>query len=213
MGAKTALLAYSGEPLADALRSICEPDQAGSDRLIELIHPGATWTPRAAGSLDNTYPAQNVAYAASSSGVDVVSDLAIAVTYPSMLPARLIEASKGRRLVTHAMHSVVDWLAFSVWHDGELIRSLSLAPDHGILENLGEPLAFEVPYWAGEHPVLLDRDDPLDRYPLPFHPLELGEHALRALFGFILEEVPRPTDIDPEEIPMFGYEITETTAL
>ncbi|MGW3628080.1 DUF6928 family protein, partial [Streptomyces sp. NPDC000880] len=29
------------------------------------------------------------------------------------------------------MHSVVDWLAFAVWEDGRLIRSLSLSPDDG----------------------------------------------------------------------------------
>ena len=53
----------------------------------------------------------------------------------------------------HGMHSVVDWLCFAVWEDGRLIRSLSLSPDGGIQENIGEPFAFELPYWAGEHPV------------------------------------------------------------
>jgi hypothetical protein len=51
------------------------------------------------------------------------------------------------------MHSVVDWLAFAVWEDGVLVRSLSLSPDGGGLENIGEPYDFEVPYWAGEYPV------------------------------------------------------------
>ncbi|MDT0546544.1 hypothetical protein AB0H07_41450 [Streptomyces sp. NPDC021354] len=45
---------------------------------------------------------------------------------PSRLPEHLVAASAGRRLILHAMHSVVDWFAFAVWDDGRLIRSLSL---------------------------------------------------------------------------------------
>ncbi|MEU6287191.1 hypothetical protein [Streptomyces sp. NPDC046988] len=62
-------------------------------------------------------------------------------------------ASVGRRLILHAMHSAVDWLAFAVWEDGRLDRSLSLSPDSGVTENIGEPLPFELPYWAGERPA------------------------------------------------------------
>lgn len=61
------------------------------------------------------------------------------------LPEHLVAASAGRRLVLHAMHSVVDWLAFAVWDDGRLVRSLSLSPDSGIIENIGEPLPFDCP--------------------------------------------------------------------
>jgi hypothetical protein len=112
----------------------------------------------------------------------------------------------------HGMHSVVDWLCFAVWEDGVLVRSLSLSPDGGIHENIGEPFDFERPYWAGEHPVepdpTLDDDEP---YPLPFHPLELGEEALRALFGFIIEGYPDPDDIDTEEVHLHGFRVTDPT--
>ncbi|WP_439145646.1 DUF6928 family protein [Streptomyces canus] len=33
------------------------------------------------------------------------------------------------------MHSVVGWFAFAAWGDGRLLRSLSLSPDSGIIEN------------------------------------------------------------------------------
>ncbi|MDG6103769.1 hypothetical protein Daura_24375 [Dactylosporangium aurantiacum] len=98
-------------------------------------------------------------------------------------------------------HSVVDWLAFAVWDDGRLVRSLSLAPDHGVIEDLGDPL----PYWRGEHPV----DPHPDPYPLPFHPLDLGERALVELFGFYAEgllsgDAPEPP-VDAWEVELPGF--------
>jgi hypothetical protein len=112
----------------------------------------------------------------------------------------------------HAMHSVVDWTCFAVWEDGTLVRSLSLSPDGGIEENIGEPYDFELPYWAGAHPV-----EPVPGwpdqgpYPLPFHPLELGEEALRALFGFVVEGYPDPDDVDASDVPMLGFRVTDPT--
>jgi hypothetical protein len=78
---------------------------------------------------------------------------------------------------------------------------LALSPDTGIAENIGDPLPFEAPYWAGEHPVT-------GRYPLPFHPLELGGGvALRALFGFVFEGRPQPTDVDAESVRLAGFQV------
>lgn len=52
------------------------------------------------------------------------------------------------------MHSVVDWFAFAVWTDGELVRSLSISGGEGrIIEDIGQRLSFEPPYWEGTHPV------------------------------------------------------------
>ncbi|WP_407918019.1 DUF6928 family protein [Kitasatospora sp. NE20-6] len=33
---------------------------------------------------------------------------------------------------------------------GSFARSLSLCPDDGFIENIGEPLPFEAPYWAAD---------------------------------------------------------------
>jgi hypothetical protein len=117
----------------------------------------------------------------------------------------LIALGAGRRIVMHGMHSVVDWLCFAVWEDGRLVRSLSLSPDSGIIEDIGERYPFELPYWAGEHPVEPWPDEDDEPYPLPFHPLELGEDALRALFGFVQEGMPDPDDIDENSVPMHGF--------
>ena len=118
----------------------------------------------------------------------------------------------GRRVILHAMHSVVDWLAFAVWEDGILTRSLSVSPDSGIMENIGEPYDFERPYWTGQHPVEPIPGWPSEGpYPLPFHPLDLGEDALRALFGFILEGQPNPDDIDPDQVPLHQFRVSDPT--
>jgi len=89
--------------------------------------------------------------------------------------------------VFHAMHSAVDWFAMAKWSSGTLLRSLSLAPDNGIIEDLGTRLPFEAPYWAGRHPAVDPEDEDDGPCPFPFHPLELGEGALRSLFGYQLE--------------------------
>ena len=113
-------------------------------------------------------------------------------------------------------HSTVDWFAYAVWSDGALRRSLSLSPDSGVMENIGEPLPFEAPFWAGQAGEVDDEahdwgddegdddwDDEDEEYPFPFHPLELAEVALQELLGFTFEGVP--TDIDPESIPVVGF--------
>jgi Family of unknown function (DUF6928) len=120
---------------------------------------------------------------------------------PSEFPARYLDAAVGRRVILHAMHSATGAFTYAIWENGSLARSLCLSPGDGIVENIGDPLPFEAPYWAGEHPVG-------DRYPLPFHPLELGgDAALRALFGFIIEGRWQSTDIDAESVKLAGFQV------
>jgi hypothetical protein len=102
------------------------------------------------------------------------------------------------------MHSVVDWFAFARWSDRALVRSLSLSPDNGILEDIGRILSFEEPFWSGQHPAVAE-DEEEDAYPFPFHPLELGEAALREFFGYVLEGFPDSALLEPESIPLVRY--------
>lgn len=210
MGAKTGLLVYADRDIREALRAAPAPDAERTAVLVGRLYPGWTVQDERPSSLgDGCYPPYGTTYATRLPGVDIICDQRVMLDHPSRLPAQLVEASAGRRLVLHAMHSVVDWLAFAVWEDGQLVRSLSLSPDSGILENIGEPLAFEAAYWAGEHPVPHDPDWSDEPYALPFHPLDLGEEALRALLGFVLEGMPEPDDADPYEVGLLGFQLID----
>ncbi len=212
MGAKTALLGFADGDIRPVLARARRSDRAAAEDLIRRVHPGYAVEAYEDGTLDYTYPPDDVTYAAAFPGADVVIDRRIAGDHPSALPEHLLKLGAGRRIVLHAMHSVVDWLGFAIWEDGKLVRSLSLSPGSGVLENIGEPLDFERPYWAGEHPV--DPDPVMsdgEPYPLPFHPLEMGEDALRALFGFIMEGRPEGTDLEPEDVHMHGFRVTDPT--
>ncbi|MEO3745773.1 hypothetical protein [Plantactinospora sp. B5E13] len=127
---------------------------------------------------------------------------------PSQLPEQLVEVGRGRRLYLHAMHSVVDWLAFAVWEDGRLVRSLSLSPGGGIAEEIGDRLPFERPYWAGQFPVEPDPYHEDDQpYALPFHPLDLGERAMLEFFGFCVEGCSTGEDVPEPVVDVWGVEL------
>ncbi|MDQ0843614.1 hypothetical protein [Streptomyces sp. V1I6] len=208
MGAKTGLLVYADGDVPDLLRQVGTADRERTSAMMRRLYPGCDIEECEGSDLyEGVYPSEGTACAASWPGVEIVCDRRVMIDSPSQLPEHLVAASAGRRLVLHAMHSVVDWLAFAVWEDGRLIRSLSLSPDDGIIENIGEPLSFELPYWAGQRPADIvpwpgEEEEP---YALPFHPLELGEDALRALCGFIQEGCPEPEDVDAENIELHGF--------
>jgi hypothetical protein len=107
-------------------------------------------------------------------GTDILCRQQFAVDRASELAKHVVAASAGRRLYFHAMNCVVDWTTFALWEDGRLIRALSLDLDHGVIEDIGDRLAFELPYWEGTEPV----------GPLPFRPLVLGARALVEFFRF-----------------------------
>jgi hypothetical protein len=217
MGAKTGLLAFCDGDIRPALLGASRSGLAEAEAVVRRVHQDYVqrgYTVEAVGdsSLDDCYPPDDHTCVTILAGAELLCDRRFMLDRPTELPEHILSLGAGRRVILHAMHSVVDWLAFAIWEDGTLVRSLSLSPGDGILENIGEPCDFEVPYWAGEHPVVPDPDwldeDP---YPLPFHPLDLGEEALRGLFGFILEGRPEPDDIDPFEVHMHEFRVSDRT--
>jgi hypothetical protein len=206
MGAKTSMLLFGTGDVSDALRARPTLDRDATRALVARLHPHHRITEVEDGTLlEDVNPPDGRVYAGCFPGVTVLCTGEVGIDHPSRLDRRFLDVAEGRTVYLHAMHSVVDWFAFAIWADGKLTRALSLSPDSAILENIGQPLPFEAAYWAGQRRIDQDLGEP--PYPLPFHPLEMAEDALRALFGFNYEGVANPDDPDLESIPLAGYAV------
>ncbi|THV28442.1 DUF6928 family protein [Glycomyces paridis] len=195
MGSKSAVV-YLGEGLpADALRALPEPDMERSTLLAaELLGgPVAALEPRPLS--EAVWPERGTVVAGCFPGFDLVAHQDLALDRPSDLSAWIADLSPSGDAYGVFMHSVVDFGAFAVWEGGELRRSLSLSPDSGVMDDLGEHFPFEAPFWAGYRAM-----DHAPEYPLPFHPLDLGNEALASCFGFTVEGVPPVGGVDAEKL-------------
>ena len=222
MGAKDWMIMYADTDIAGVLRNHPPIDRAATRAVVERLHPGASLIPFQDGTLaDQSNPEDGTVYAGVYPGLTVLLTEEAAQDRPSQLPQRFVDEAQGRTVYLHAMHSVVGWFAYAVWENGVLRRSLSLSPDDGILENIGEPLPFEQPYWAGERAeqddadwaeftkfVVVERPVVVKKQPFDFNPLELGEDALSALFGFVYEGTPPDDAPDLERITLAGYRLS-----
>ena len=202
MGAKTWMLVYADGSAVTALKGSHQPDLKATLRLAKSLFPKDKLDPIGDGDLSYTCPPDDELYAACFPGVSILAAKEFGIDHPSQLPGPFISAGGRGTVYPNAMHSVVDWFAFAQSANGQLVRSLSLSSDSGILEDIGEHLPFEEPYWSGQHPA--SEDDPND-YPFPFHPLELGEATLKEFFGYQLEGFVDPTLLEPESIPLVKY--------
>ena len=201
MGAKTWMLGYASVNVAEVLKDGPSLDREATLKLARSLFPKEKLEPIGDGDLSYTCPPDDELHIGCFPGVSILAAKEFGIDYPSRLPQRFIAAGGNGTVYLHAMHSVVDWLAFAQWTNGELVRSLSLSPGSGIMEDLGPRLLFEDPYWLGRRPLPDDADD----YPFPFHPLELAEEALKEFFGYQLEGPDGPMLTDPESIPLVKY--------
>jgi hypothetical protein len=203
MGAKDWMLFYADSEIRPILQAAPALDRSAAQALVTRLYPEHRITRVEDGTLlEQANPPDNYVYAGSFPGLTVVCTPDAALDRPSQLHQRFLDEAGGQLVYLHAMHSVVDWFAYGIWaRDGTLRRALSLSPGLGIIENLGAPLDFEAPFWAGSHSV----ETRAQPYPLPFHPLELGEAALRALFGFNYEGQCRDDDPNLESIILAGF--------
>ncbi len=209
MGAKTWMLVYAqGGDARSTLAARPALDRAESARVAEQLFAADELQPLADASLAWTAPPdEELLVGCFPGGLTVLAAKEFALDQPSALDARFLDHAQGRDVFLHAMHSAADWLAFAHWREGRLLRALSVSPDDGVIEEEGARLPFELPFWNGAHPA----DDPEDLaegeapYPLPFHPLELGEAALREFFGYQLEGVVDASLLQPEALPLLRF--------
>lgn len=204
MGAKTWMLVYADSNARQALKAQPQLDREATLQLANKLFSGENLEPLEDGDLLYTSPPDDELHIGCFAGVSVIAAKEFGIDYPSTLPQAFIEAGGSGKIYLHAMHSVVDWFAFAVWCNGRLVRSLSLSPDSGILEDIGQRLSFELPFWSGQHPAVDDEEEK-HAYPFPFHPLELGEAALREFFGYQIEGFLHSTLLEPESIPLVRY--------
>ena len=212
MGAKTWMLVSSEGNARELLAAKPPLDREASVALARRLFPTTKFTEGKDGSISYTNPPDNEIFVGHFGAVAVVAAAEFGIDYPSQLPKHFLENMPHPFVVLHAMHSVVDWFAFAVWEKGNLKRALSLSPDSGIMEDIGEHYAFEGPYWNGEHGVADEDDDEdededeeeeeEDKYPFVFHPLDLAEEALAAFFGYVIEGALSNQLYDPEEVPL-----------
>lgn len=210
MGAKTWMLVYSNGSAKAALGAAPVLDRDASTELAQRLFPSEKLEPLSDGKLSFTNPPDDELVVGSWSGVSIIAAKEFAIDQPSKLPAVFLSPASAGTAYLHVMHSVVDWFAFAVWENGKLRRSLSLSPDDDIIEDIGDRLPFEEPFWAGQHPAV-DPDDKEDDYPFPFHPLELGEAALDEFFGYQIEGIVDPSLLDPEKVPLLRFKRTKST--
>ena len=210
MGAKTWMLVASNADTVGVLRSNPPLDEAATLALVAALFPNDTLVRAGDGDLTSTCPPDDQIVAGCFPGVSIVAAKEFGLDRPSELDRRFLAHFGSQRIVLHAMHSVVDWFAFGVWKDGRLARALSVSPDNGVMEDVGQKLAFELAYWEGKYPAV--EPDEEDDYPFPFHPLELGEAALNHFFGYQLEGFVETAHPDPESVRLLRFHRKRSTS-
>lgn len=204
MGAKTWMLVYSN---GDVPSIWAKEPALKSDRHTEVLNyffPKSKFSEIESSSLAFACPPTDDVYISDLGDILVVASDVIAIDNPSNISQQFINFKGYKYTYLFAMHSVVDWFAFAIWENGNLIRSLSLSPDSGIIEDIGSKLPFEEDYWLGKHSAV-DPEDDEDSYPLPFHPLDFGASALLELMGYQFEGLESLNKVDPESIKMHCF--------
>lgn len=203
MGVKAWFIAYCDEEPRNLFAGGRDLDEAASEDLARRLFPGARLTREENRAFSLPNPKGGQLFVGCYPHVRIVAHKELAKDYPSRIERRWVDPALGRHAYVYATHSVVDWFAFALWRDGQLVRSLSLCPDNGVMEDKGEMLDFEKPFWAGEHPVETEEDE--RPYPLAFHPLELSDAAMQSFLGFSFEGDPKDWVCDPDELPILAF--------
>lgn len=206
MGAKAWFAAYYNHDPKDVLVKNPELDREACVSLAKKLLPGVALQEKEDGSLDLLNPGKREIFVGVYGDLKIIAHEDFSGEFPSRIGKHWHSAELGSTTYVHATHSVVDWCAFGLWNEGTLVRALSVSPDGGVREDIGNKLLFETPFWDGSSALEDDED-----YPLPFHPLELSAAALLAILGFQFEGHPDDWVCDPMEIPIMKFEISKNT--
>lgn len=208
MGAKAWFAAYFDGVPKEVLKDGHKLNRNASRILAERVLPNVKLNEKEDGALDFLNPDSGEVYAGDYGDLKIAAHDSLGVDRLSQIDPRWYQPELGSTVYVHATHSVSDWCAFAIWEDRKLVRALSVSPDTGIIEDIGERLPFEIPFWNGDFPAVDEKSEAA--YPLPFHPLELSEAALLEHVGFQFEGASSDWVFDPSDTPIAHYEIQRT---
>ena len=209
VGAKVSTIWYVEVPdPAAVLRGHPDPDPGAAQQLASRLYPDLVATPTGPVPLAEAarLDAAGTVHIGSYPGVTVVCGPDLAVPRPSTLPETRIRPTEFAKTYYVASKPDIAWGSFAMWEDGHLTRSFSATPVH-IHEDLGLPLVWERPFWAGDFPLKHPAGVLPDPQSLPFHPQQFAEGANREWLGFRYTGAPEGTEIDPKKLTVLGFTV------
>lgn len=198
MGSRVSTIWYvdTDDPLS-VLREHPQPDIEAAEALAGTLHPDleVSLTGRSTLSSAAAVTDGEIVFIGAYPGLTVVCSADLAVPRPSTLPERWIQARTCARTYYVASRPDIEWGAFSMWENGTLTRSFSATPVH-IHEDVGLPLVWEKPFWAGDFPLQHPPGLLPDPQSLPFDPGMFAEGANLEWLGFRYSDATADTAVD-----------------
>ena len=113
MGAKTWMLVYANGDVGEALRGGPQLDREATLKLASHLFSRDKLVPIGDGDLSYTCPPDDELHIGCFPGISILAAKEFGIDYPSKLPMPFVVAGGSGSVYLHAMHSVVDWLAFA----------------------------------------------------------------------------------------------------
>lgn len=196
----------TADPVA-VLRDAGSPDLRAARAVAERLHPGMDLVPtglaplaQAAGVTDDAL------YVGAFPGLVVVCGKDLAQPTPTTAAEKWRAAIRSKSTYLVASRPEDAWGAFVMWEGDKPRRAFSSAPVT-ILEDVGIPLLWERPYWAGEFPLQHPPGVLPDPQSLPFHPQQFAEAANLEWLGFRYTGARPQGELDPESIGVHGFTV------
>ena len=184
-----------------------QPDQAAALAIAQRLHPGKEFESLGPHPLSIAATVQpGYLFIGTYENISVVASAELSACLPSELPESWLLSPHAP--LTFLVSSSPDRAqgSFAIWENGQLRRSFSALPID-IVENIGIPQTWELPYWSGKHPLRYPPGILPDPQALPFHPQQFAEAANAEWLGFRYTGAPHEGDLDKTQILLWGFKI------
>ncbi|MGG7101213.1 DUF6928 family protein [Rhodococcus sp. 24CO] len=184
-----------------------QPDQAAALAIAQQLHPGKEFESLGPHPLSIAATVQpGYLFIGTYENISVVASAELSSCLPSELPESWLLSPHAP--LTFLVSSSPDRAqgSFAIWENGQLRRSFSALPID-IVENIGIPQTWELPYWSGKHPLRYPPGILPDPQALPFHPQQFAEAANAEWLGFRYTGAPHEGDLDKTQILLWGFKV------